>query len=82
MVRKSVGKTMKIEVEVETKEEFLEALGTSADIIMLDNMNNELMKELVEINNHSKKIEASGNMELKELEVLLFWVLIIFLLVR
>lgn len=55
MVRKSVGKTMKIEVEVETKEEFLEALGTSADIIMLDNMNNELMKELVEINNHSKK---------------------------
>ena len=60
MVRKSVGKTMKIEVEVETKEEFLEALGTSAD-----NMNNELMKELVEINNHSKKIEASGNMELK-----------------
>lgn len=46
---------MKIEVEVETKEEFLEALGTSADIIMLDNMNNELMKELVEINNHSKK---------------------------
>ena len=105
MVRKSVGKTMKIEVEVETKEEFLEALGTSADIIMLDNMNNELMKELVEINNHSKKIEASGNMELKRvrsvallgvdyisvgalthsyksLEVLLFWVLIIFLLVR
>ena len=65
MVRKSVGKTMKIEVEVETKEEFLEALGTSADIIMLDNMNNELMKELVEINNHSKKIEARGNMELK-----------------
>lgn len=65
MVRKFVGKTMKIEVEVETKEEFLEALGTSADIIMLDNMNNELMKELVEINNHSKKIEASGNMELK-----------------
>ena len=65
MVRKSVVKTMKIEVEVETKEEFLEELGTSADIIMLDNMNNELMKELVEINNHSKKIEASGNMELK-----------------
>ena len=65
MVRKAVGKSMKIEVEVETKEEFLEALGTSVDIIMLDNMNNELMKELVEINNHNKKIEASGNMELK-----------------
>lgn len=72
MVRKSVGKTMKIEVEVETKEEFLEALGTSADIIMLDNMNNELMKELVEINNHSKKIEASGNMELKRVRSVAF----------
>ena len=32
---------------------------------MLDNMSNELMKELVEINNHRKKLEASGNMELK-----------------
>lgn len=65
MVRKAVGKSMKIEVEVETKEEFLEALGTSVDIIMFDNMDNELMKELVEINNNNKKIEASGNMELK-----------------
>lgn len=63
--RKAVGKSMKIEVEVETKEEFLEALNTSADIIMLDNMSNELMKELVEINNKKKKLEASGNMELK-----------------
>ena len=65
MVRKAVGKSMKIEVEVETKQEFLEALGTSVDIIMFDNMDNELMKELIEINNHNKKIEASGNMELK-----------------
>lgn len=65
MARKAVGKSMKIEVEVETKEEFLEALSTSADIIMLDNMSNEMMKELVEINNHKKKLEASGNMELK-----------------
>ncbi len=65
MARKAVGNRMKIEVEVETKEEFLEALNTSTDIIMLDNMSNELMKELVEINNHRKKLEASGNMELK-----------------
>ena len=65
MVRKAVGKSMKIEVEVETKEEFVEALGTSVDIIMFGNMDNELMKELIEINNHNKKIEASGNMELK-----------------
>lgn len=65
LARKAVGKTMKIEIEVETKEEFMEALTTSADIIMLDNMSNELMKEVVEINNHRKLLEASGNMELK-----------------
>lgn len=65
MARKAIGKSMKIEVEVESKEEFLEALSTSADIIMLDNMSNEMMKELVEINNHKKKLEASGNMDLK-----------------
>lgn len=65
MARKAVGKSMKIEVEVETKEEFMEALETSADIIMLDNMSFDLMKELIEINNHKKKIEVSGNMELK-----------------
>lgn len=65
LARKAVGKTMKIEVEVETKEEFLEALKTSCDIILLDNMSNELIKELVQLNNHQKKLEASGNIELK-----------------
>lgn len=65
IAKKSVGRNIKIEVEVETKEEFLEALDTAADIIMLDNMTNEQMAELVEINNHKKLLEASGNMELK-----------------
>lgn len=53
-----------IEVEVESKEEFLEALTTECDIIMLDNMTDEQMKELVDINQGLKKIEASGNMSL------------------
>ena len=61
MVRKSVGKTMKIEVEVETKEEFLEALGTSADIIMLDNMNEAAMAEAVRYIAGRALVEASGD---------------------
>ena len=61
MVRKSVGKTMKIEVEVETKEEFLEALGTSADIIMLDNMSHEDMREAMNIIGGKALVEVSGN---------------------
>lgn len=65
LAKKKVEEGILIEVEVETKEEFLEALDTECDIIMLDNMDNELMGELVEINNGKKKLEASGNMMLK-----------------
>lgn len=52
----------KIEVEVETLEQFKEALKTPCDIIMLDNMNNELMRKCVILNNNQKELEASGNM--------------------
>lgn len=65
LAKAHVSDDILIEVEVETKEEFLEALDTECDIIMLDNMDNDLMRELVEINNHQKKLEASGNMTLK-----------------
>lgn len=59
---------VKIEVEVETLEQFKEALNTECDIIMLDNMSNDLMRECVEINNHKKLLEASGNMSLERVE--------------
>ncbi len=52
----------KIEVEVETLEQFKEALQTPCDVIMLDNMSNEMMKTCVALNNGLKKLEASGNM--------------------
>lgn len=66
ILRKAVGRGMIIEVEVETLDEFMEALNTSADVIMLDNMSNEGMKKCVELNEGKKKLEASGNMELKK----------------
>lgn len=58
---------IKIEVEVETIDQLKEALNTECDIIMLDNMSNELMAECVKINNHKKKLEASGNMKLERI---------------
>lgn len=58
----------KIEVEVETLEQFKEALNTECDIIMLDNMSLELMAECVKLNNHKKMLEASGNMNLDRVE--------------
>ena len=62
IVRNNVGKDMKIEVEVETIEKFIEAQDSEADIIMLDNMSNELMAQCVALNKNKKVLEASGNM--------------------
>ncbi len=58
----------KIEVEVETIEQFLEAYNTNCDIIMLDNMSDEAMKKCVDLNNHKKLLEASGNMTLDRIK--------------
>lgn len=59
---------VKIEVEVETLDQFKEALNTECDIIMLDNMNNEQMAECVKLNNHKKLLEASGNMSVERIK--------------
>lgn len=60
--------TLKIEVETETLDEVREALNCSADIIMLDNMSVELMREAVKIINKNALVEASGNMDEKDLK--------------
>ena len=65
--RKAAPHTLKIEVEVETKEQLAEALEAGADIIMLDNMSNELMSECVKTINGRALVEASGNMGDKDL---------------
>lgn len=59
-LRQKVGHMVKIEVETRNLEELHEALNAGADIIMLDNMSPELMKEAVWINNGRALLEASG----------------------
>lgn len=59
--------TLKIEVEAETLEQVSEALRAGADIIMLDNMTTEMMKEAVTMINKKALVEASGNMDEKNL---------------
>ena len=56
-----------IKVEVETIGELKEALAAKADIIMLDNMSNEMMRESVAIVAGKALTEASGNMGEKDL---------------
>ncbi len=59
-LRARVGHMTKIEVETRTLDELREALDAKADIIMLDNMSPELMKQAVAITAGRAVLEASG----------------------
>ncbi len=66
-IRSRTPYPLTIEVETESVEQVKEALEHNADIIMLDNMSLEMMREAVQIiRQHSNrvKIEASGNVNL------------------
>lgn len=54
----------KVEVEVETLDMLREALEAGADIIMLDNMTVDMMKEAVKIVDGKAETECSGNVTL------------------
>lgn len=69
-VRSKLGHTIKVEVEVTNFDELNEALGSKADIIMLDNMSTEDMKEAVKINNSRSILEASGNITLERVSAI------------
>ena len=64
-VRDNISHTHKIEVECDTKAQVKEALEAKADIIMLDNMSLEEMKECVKIIDGKAIIEASGGVKLE-----------------
>ncbi len=60
LAKKSRPLTAKIEIEVKDIVELVEALDEGVDIIMLDNMSLEEMKQGVEINKGRALLEASG----------------------
>jgi nicotinate-nucleotide pyrophosphorylase (carboxylating) len=64
-LRQALPHTVKIEVEVESLDEVKEALETGADIIMLDNMSNDVMREAVRLINGKAIVEASGGVSLE-----------------
>lgn len=66
--RDNAPHTLKIEVEVESIDQLNEALAAGADIVMLDNMDNETMSQAVKINDGRAILEASGNMGEKDLK--------------
>jgi len=59
-LREKIGHTVKIEVETRNLDEVRQALNANADIIMLDNMSIDEMKEAVGIIGNKALSEASG----------------------
>ena len=68
LARKYAPHLLNIEVETESLEEVQQALDAGADVIMLDNMDNETMRKAVEMA-HAQNVllEASGNATLERL---------------
>ena len=64
-IKEHLSHTHKIEIECDTKEQVKEAVAAGADIIMLDNMSCDLMKECVELIGDKALIEASGNVTIE-----------------
>ncbi len=60
-VKATLPISVKVEVETTNLEEVQEALQGGADIIMLDNMSSEMMKEAVALIGNKAATEASGN---------------------
>ncbi|HOE57790.1 MAG TPA: carboxylating nicotinate-nucleotide diphosphorylase [Bacillota bacterium] len=63
--RKNSSHALKIEVEVESIKELIEAIDAGADIVMLDNMTLNMMREAVSIAGGKVLLEASGNVSLE-----------------
>ena len=58
------GHLVAIEIEVQNLAELEEALAAGARIVLLDNMDNDLLRQAVAINKGRAKLEASGGVKL------------------
>ena len=71
-VKGKVPHTLKIEIETSTLSEVREAIEEGADIIMLDNMTVDEMKEAVRLINGKAIVEASGNVSIENVNQIAF----------
>lgn len=70
LARVNAPSDISIEIEVTTIEEAEEAMAAGADIIMLDNMSLEEMKQAVKLINGKIKTEASGGVTLENVRTI------------
>ncbi|MEE4271929.1 MAG: carboxylating nicotinate-nucleotide diphosphorylase [Thermoanaerobaculales bacterium] len=64
-VRLAIGHTVKVELEVDTLEQLEEGLEVGVDVVMLDNMSVEELRQAMELANGKAVIEASGGITLE-----------------
>jgi nicotinate-nucleotide pyrophosphorylase (carboxylating) len=69
-VRKKAHHLLRIEVETKTLDEVVEALAAGTDVIMLDNMPVDLMREAVKLVAGRALVEASGNVTLETVRLI------------
>ncbi len=69
-LRDEIPHTIRIEVETDTLEQVKECLTCGVDIIMLDNMSVEAMKEAVGLIDGRALVEASGGVNLSSVEAI------------
>ncbi|MEM5472142.1 carboxylating nicotinate-nucleotide diphosphorylase [Hoeflea sp. AS60] len=64
------GHLVKIEIEVDTLEQFETVLKEGADVCLLDNMGPEMLRKAVEMNQGRIVLEASGNVNLDTIKAI------------
>lgn len=69
-VRAAIPAYLRVEVETSSLAEVAEALEARADIIMLDNMSLEMMREAVALIAHRALTEASGNVTVERVRAI------------
>lgn len=62
--KREAGHLVKIEIEVDTLDQLAEVIAEGADVVMLDNMTNDQMREAVALIAGRMRVEASGGVTL------------------
>ncbi len=63
--KSAIGHMVKVEIEIDRLDQLEAAIAGGADVILLDNMSTEDMKQAVDINQARTVLEASGNVTVK-----------------
>ncbi|VAW02371.1 Quinolinate phosphoribosyltransferase [decarboxylating], partial [hydrothermal vent metagenome] len=68
--KSSLGHMVKVEIEIDRLDQLEPAIAGGADVILLDNMSTDDMKQAVAINQARAILEASGNVTVKSVRAI------------